>query len=208
MLYIRYNDGNSTQWVVADNIAGAYLPIGGGTLTGPLSGTTAAFSGNVTTAALNGTISGYAGSTTVANAGFCRQGVTDGGNAAAGQIGEYMSASPAALGLSTGVTGSQGVLTLTAGDWDIGGTVVAGAGGGTTLTFFQAGFSATTAFGSYGTQTMLQSGGATSFAYSVFTIPTQRVNVTASQPIYMVVNIVFSGGTMTASANIWARRMR
>jgi hypothetical protein len=36
MLYVWYNDGNSTQWVVADNIAGAYLPIGGGTLTGAL----------------------------------------------------------------------------------------------------------------------------------------------------------------------------
>jgi hypothetical protein len=36
MLYIWYNDGNSTQWVVADNIAGAYLPLGGGTLTGAL----------------------------------------------------------------------------------------------------------------------------------------------------------------------------
>jgi len=85
---------------------------------------------------------------------------------------------------------------------------VAGAGGGTTFTFFQAGFSTTTAFGGNGTQTMLQSGGAATFAYSIFTIPTQRVNVAANQPIYMVVNIVFSGGTMTASANIWARRMR
>jgi len=36
MLYVWYNDGNSTQWVVADNIAGAYVPIGGATMTGPL----------------------------------------------------------------------------------------------------------------------------------------------------------------------------
>jgi len=205
-LYIWYNDGTSSQWVITNNIGGSYLPLAGGTLTGALSGTTATFSGAVT-APTPSTASGP-GSTTIATTAYARTGVVDGGNAAAGQIGEYISASPAAISLSTGVTASQGLMTLTAGDWDIGGTVVAGAGGGTTFTFFQAGFSTTTAFGGNGTQTMLQSGGAATFAYSIFTIPTQRVNVAANQPIYMVVNIVFSGGTMTASANIWARRMR
>jgi hypothetical protein len=40
-LYVLYNDGNSTQWVVANNaasvLASGYLPLSGGTLTGPLS---------------------------------------------------------------------------------------------------------------------------------------------------------------------------
>jgi len=35
-LYVYYNDGTSSQWVVAVNIIGAYLPMGGGNLTGPL----------------------------------------------------------------------------------------------------------------------------------------------------------------------------
>jgi hypothetical protein len=35
-LYVYYNDGNSSQWVIAVNMLGAYLPIGGGNLLGPL----------------------------------------------------------------------------------------------------------------------------------------------------------------------------
>lgn len=35
-LYVYYNDGTSSQWVVANNMLGAYMPLGGGTLTGPL----------------------------------------------------------------------------------------------------------------------------------------------------------------------------
>ena len=37
-LYIGYNDGTSSQWVIATNsdLGGAYIPISGGTLTGPL----------------------------------------------------------------------------------------------------------------------------------------------------------------------------
>ena len=35
-LYVYYNDGTSAQWVVAVNMIGGYLPLGGGNLTGPL----------------------------------------------------------------------------------------------------------------------------------------------------------------------------
>jgi hypothetical protein len=35
-LYVLYNDGNSTQWVVAVNQAGAYLPLNGGTMNGDI----------------------------------------------------------------------------------------------------------------------------------------------------------------------------
>jgi hypothetical protein len=48
-LMVYYNDGNSSQWVPATpTMAGSYLPLAGGTLTGPLTGTTATFSGAVT----------------------------------------------------------------------------------------------------------------------------------------------------------------
>jgi hypothetical protein len=53
-LMVYYNDGNSSQWVPATpTMAGSYLPLTGGTLTGPLTGTTAAFSGTVQTGNLN-----------------------------------------------------------------------------------------------------------------------------------------------------------
>jgi hypothetical protein len=50
-LYVWYNDGTSSQWVVAtnQNLAGAYLPITGGTVTGPV-----VVQGDVTMASQNG----------------------------------------------------------------------------------------------------------------------------------------------------------
>jgi hypothetical protein len=49
-LMVYYNDGNSSQWVPATpTMAGSYLPLAGGTLTGPLTGTTATFSENAAT---------------------------------------------------------------------------------------------------------------------------------------------------------------
>ncbi len=48
-MYTYYNDGTSSQWVVANafTAGSSYLPLTGGTLTGGLAGTTAAFSGAV-----------------------------------------------------------------------------------------------------------------------------------------------------------------
>ena len=48
-MFIYYNDGNTTQWVPAAPSAsgGPFLPIAGGTLTGPLSGTTATFTASM-----------------------------------------------------------------------------------------------------------------------------------------------------------------
>jgi hypothetical protein len=49
VMYIWYVDPNTSQWVPATPIVsgiGTFLPLGGGTLTGPLTGTTATFSGD------------------------------------------------------------------------------------------------------------------------------------------------------------------
>lgn len=55
-MYVYYNDGTSSQWVIANAFAGGsaiYLQLSGGTLTGTLNGTAASFSGNVTAGTLN-----------------------------------------------------------------------------------------------------------------------------------------------------------
>lgn len=49
-MYVYYNDGSSSQWVIANAFTNAnqYLQLSGGTLTGGLTGTTATFSGALT----------------------------------------------------------------------------------------------------------------------------------------------------------------
>jgi hypothetical protein len=55
-LMVYYNDGNSSQWVPATpTMAGSYLPLAGGTLTGPLTGTSALFNGDINTSGAAGT---------------------------------------------------------------------------------------------------------------------------------------------------------
>lgn len=67
-MYTYYNDGTSSQWVVANSFTGgsAYLPLSGGTLTGNLAGTSASFSGTVSgvTGSFTGTVSGVTGAFT------------------------------------------------------------------------------------------------------------------------------------------------
>jgi len=56
-LYVWYSDANSSQWVPASNMGAAvagYLPLTGGTLTGPLNGTAATFTGTVSGGGLSG----------------------------------------------------------------------------------------------------------------------------------------------------------
>lgn len=50
-------------------------------------------------------------------------GVTDGSNAAAGQSGEYISASATSIQLSSGVTQNVVPISLSAGDWEVSGNV-------------------------------------------------------------------------------------
>lgn len=50
-------------------------------------------------------------------------GVTNGSNAAAGSVGEYVTASPTGISLTTGTTINLTSISLTAGDWDVSGAV-------------------------------------------------------------------------------------
>lgn len=100
-LYVYYNDGNSSQWVPANNQALAgFLALSGGVMTGPM------------------TIAG--GST--ANRDFAVQGVQDGTSAAAGIVGEYLSITGTQVTFSgPGTIANLCSLTLTAGDWSLDG---------------------------------------------------------------------------------------
>jgi hypothetical protein len=125
-------------------------------------------------------------------------GVTDGSNAPAGQIGEYLTATASGIGLTSNVAANVVSLDLTAGDWDVSGNVAFSAGAGT-HTLFAAGID------SLDTQTMgTFPGGAITQGIST---STRRYNGTATVTVWLVALASFSG-TVTASGTIRARRMR
>lgn len=126
------------------------------------------------------------------------QGVTDGSDAAAGKVGEYLSAT-GSLTLSNAVVANVASLNLTPGDWDVSGNVVFVAGAGTHSLF---------GVGVGGLDT-----------YSAATFPSGAINQAMSTAVsrhssasaatvWLVARADFTAGTVTASGTIRARRAR
>jgi hypothetical protein len=138
-------------------------------------------------------------------------GVTDGSNANAGVVGEYVSAqvSAASSGLTTSTTTTVTSISLTAGDWDVIGTIAYNFGGGCT---------ASSAYGAVSTGSSLPTstnGGSTFIATTLtagtgltLTVPSIRVNVTTTTTVNLIAYIAFTGGSCGAGGFIGARRRR
>ena len=127
-------------------------------------------------------------------------GVTDGSDAAAGQVGEYLTASGGPVTLTSNTNNNVATLNLTAGDFDVSGLVSFSAAAGTTHTSFGVGLD---------TIGILNQ---STFPASALTqgigIPPKRYNVTAPGVVHLVAVATFSGGTVTAQGIVSARRMR
>ena len=128
-------------------------------------------------------------------------GVTDGSNAAAGQIGESITASGAATALVTSVYKNVTSISLTPGDWDVSGhlTVNSSVANGN----FQGGITTTS------------NGAAQNFVLAGMSLTNLSLDVgpirilnTAPTVVYLVGFCIFASGTATAGGNIRARRMR
>lgn len=139
------------------------------------------------------------------------KGTTAADNVQAGSVGEYQSATVSNPSIGSG--GNLATLTLTAGDWDVQGTIVFGANptsdglGNCTL-----GVSTTSAtFGSAGTYMQMFITGANLVQTITDVTPQVRVNVSASTTVYLVGTCGGGGGTsptVTANGLIRARRVR
>lgn len=129
-------------------------------------------------------------------------GVTDGGDASAGRVGEYLTASGTSGAMITAVARNCGTLTLTAGDWDVWGWC--NINPSVTMSNFAAGISLT--INSLGLA-YCQVAGGTFFASSPAPIM-QRVNVTVGTNVYMTVYAQFASGTCAATGTLYARRVR
>jgi len=125
-------------------------------------------------------------------------GITDGSNAAAGDIGEYMTSTSGVVGLTTNVVTNLSALALTPGDWDVSGYVLFQAGAGT-HTYFAVGIITIDA------RIMATFPGTAIDQLMPTTV--HRVNITAPTTVWVVGQAGFTG-TVNATGTISARRVR
>jgi hypothetical protein len=143
-------------------------------------------------------------------------GVTTNSDAAAGQVGEYISASLAQAS-ATSLTDSTPVnltsISLTAGDWDVDGALYYNPANTTQTTLFSGGVSTTSA-------TLPSSNGiggkaldqiartSTGSGPSAYAVPTTRLSLAVTTTVYLVAQANFTVSTATAFGQIRARRVR
>jgi hypothetical protein len=139
-----------------------------------------------------------------------KTGVTDGSNAAAGQIGEYASSNKAfaaRTGVITATPSNVTTLSLTAGDWDVGGNV-----------WFQCSAFASNQF-IVGISTTSVNMGDQSVQSAVLTstgilascglvAANQRLSLSSTTTVYLVGRADFGSGTVEVCGLLWARRVR
>ena len=142
-------------------------------------------------------------------------GVTNGAAAGAGYVGQPLSSlipSGSAVSLTTATPANVTFITLTAGDWDVSGSVtyVASTASVSVAAVWESGISTATATlpvdGTevfYATPAVIAT---TSFKTSL-AIPRKIVNVSSSTPVYLVAEATFTAGTVTAYGAITARRV-
>lgn len=156
-----------------------------------------------------GDITGNAGTVTSLSG---TVGTTAAGNAAAGNVGEFVTANtiPTQTGLTTNTPANIVSISLTAGDWDVWGSVNVYCAGTTILSYMVGGISVTSATlpvdqwcfkqGYPAAYTPTQNDGGA--------VAMQRVNIAATTTVYLVVQAGFTTSTAGAGGTLSARRAR
>jgi hypothetical protein len=136
-------------------------------------------------------------------------GVTNGSNAAAGTVGEFVTASAAAASITTATPTNLTSISLPPGDWKVWGVVQFAGSSNGQLTQAAAGISTTSStLGTVGTYTV--SNLTTGYPPSGETVasPVVRINISTTTTVFLVGETVFASGTATAAGYIGARRVR
>ena len=151
---------------------------------------------------------------------MAKAGTTTNDDAAAGDVGEYTSATVvlgSAVSLTTGSRADITTLSLTAGDWEAGGVVAYSFGSTTNYTSAYAwshdsasgtptlSDGKTAAFGVASSPAGLVPGAT---GVLILPIPIHRYSLASTTTIYLGTNANFSVSTMSAYGTIWARRVR
>lgn len=148
-------------------------------------------------------------STNIATTAFVRTGTTTNNNAAAGQIGEFVTSTGSSIALTNGVVINMTTISLTAGDWDVVGSVVFQPAATTTVASLSVGTSVTSAAlpalanGLVSITTTFNVGTNQTLASGM-----QRISIAATTTVYMVAAASFATSTMNAVGYIRARRIR
>lgn len=185
------------KWTSSAIAKPGYLPLSGGTLTGAL--------------LLNADPSAPLGAATRQYADMPTMGVTDGSDAAAGRVGQIVSAiRTTALAVPATTPTRVAMLTVPPGDWDIYGELWSTASAGNLISSFWSALSAVDAGvpGAVDMSTARSQFGAAASAVQVVPIGPTRASVSVATPYYL--NCLFNlvSGTISATGKIWARRAR
>jgi hypothetical protein len=220
-LYTWVNDGTSSQWVIAVNSggsSGASITIGDTPPVGPLTGALwfDSVGGQLYVWYNDGGSNQWVPTTNQIGGGGGYQlskGVTDGSDAAAGQIGEIISSVvTTGVPLTTNVGATVASISLSPGDWDVTGDVYLTGTAAISSVFVATSFVAATL------PTVPLTG--INVARSQIVTPTPmstvqglpvrtcRVSVTATTPYYLIGYAVFASGACSATGVLWARRAR
>lgn len=143
-------------------------------------------------------------------------GTTTNNNAAAGSVGEFISATIAS-GSAVAVTSNTALditsVSLTAGDWDVWGVIYYKPDVGTQVSVVYSSCSTTTAsvdttVGRFANQTYGNQVVQTYDPQTTIICPTSRFSLSGTTTVYLVGLSVFTISTMTAYGGIFARRRR
>jgi hypothetical protein len=146
-------------------------------------------------------------------------GTTTNNNANAGSIGEVVSSSVAvgsAVSITTATTATSGKtvtsISLTAGDWNVFGTIGINLTTGTKFTVIGGGINTVTneLNALYEEQLLINygAGGLVPLNTQTFVIPTTRVSIASTTTYYLIAYAQFTVNTATGYGRITARRMR
>ncbi len=139
-------------------------------------------------------------------------GVTNGSNAAAGSVGEYISSeilSGSAISLTTNTPMNVTSIALTAGDWDISSNVAYIGGSGVQILYTQSAINTISdTFPDPAFTTVSQPNGPAASTNAGDCISTQRLNISSPVTVYLLADAQFSVSTLAACGFIGARRVR
>ena len=140
-------------------------------------------------------------------------GVTDGSDATAGNVGEYIFSNVGNTAFPTSVNyGDLRSISLTAGDWDVSGTMVTTTNG-STLSQIELGISTTSGNSGTGLTSAVNDiallfGVSHTGSFDFITLPPYRISISVPTTVYLKYNATYSVATPAAAGVIRARRMR